>query len=155
MNKIGLSKDTRENVAKSLNELLADYHIFYMNVRGFHWNIKGENFFVLHEKFEELYNDLFTKIDEIAERILTLGEAPKHAYSHYFKVSKIKEATDVSDDKGTVSSVLDSLKILVDKQREILDLTGELEDEGTNSLMSDYISEQEKLMWMYSSFLGK
>lgn len=155
MNKIGLTKETREKVAKSLNELLADYHIFYMNVRGFHWNIKGESFFILHEKFEELYGDLFTKIDEIAERILTLGQAPVHSYSHYLKASKIKEAVDVSDPKGTVSSVLNSFEVLIEKQREILELAGEAEDEGTNALMSDYISEQEKLMWMYSSFLGK
>lgn len=155
MSKIGLSKEKREKVAKSLNELLADYHIFYMNVRGFHWNIKGENFFVLHEKFEELYDDLFEKIDEIAERILTLGQAPLHSYSTYMEVAKVKEVVNVSDSKGTVSSVLDSLELLIEKQREILDISGDADDEGTNALMSDYISEQEKLVWMYASFLGK
>lgn len=155
MNKIGLSKEKREKVAKSLNELLADYHIFYMNVRGFHWNIKGENFFLLHEKFEELYDDLFEKIDEIAERILTLGQCPEHSYSNYLKMAKIKEATSLSDSKGTVTSVVDSFELLIEKQREILDLAGEMEDEGTNALMSDYIGEQEKLVWMYASFLGK
>ncbi|PVX52487.1 starvation-inducible DNA-binding protein [Balneicella halophila] len=155
MSTIGLSKETSVKVADSLNELLADYHIFYMNVRGFHWNIKGHKFFVLHEKFEELYDDLFEKIDEVAERVLTLGQSPKHAYSNYLKVSKVKEATDISDAEGTVSSILDSFEVIIEKQREILDLTDELEDEGTNALMSDYISEQEKLVWMYSSFLGK
>lgn len=155
MSKIGLSKEKREKVAKSLNELLADYHIFYMNVRGFHWNIKGESFFVLHEKFEELYDDLFEKIDEVAERILTLGQCPEHSYSNYLKMAKVKEATGLSDAKGTVTSVVDSFELLIEKQREILDLAGEVEDEGTNALMSDYISEQEKLVWMYTSFLGK
>lgn len=155
MSKIGLSKEKREKVAKSLNELLADYHLFYMNVRGFHWNIKGEDFFLLHEKFEELYDDLFEKIDEVAERILTLGQCPQHSYSTYLKVAKVKEAIDVNDSKGTVNSVLDSLELLIEKQREILDLTAEVEDEGTNALMSDYISEQEKLVWMYASFLGR
>ncbi len=126
-----------------------------MNVRGFHWNIKGENFFVLHEKFEELYDDLFEKNDEIAERILTLGQAPTHSYSTYIKVAKEKEATDISDAKGSVCSILKSFELLIKKQREILDVSAEADDEGTNALMSDYISEQEKLMWMYASFLGK
>ncbi len=155
MNKIGLNKEKSENIATKLNELLADYHIFYMNVRGFHWNIKGENFFVLHEKFEELYDDLFQKIDEIAERILTLGQTPAHSYSTYIKVAKVKEAVNISDDKGSVSSVLNSFEILIEKQREILNTSDEADDEGTNALMSDYISEQEKLVWMYASFLGK
>ncbi len=155
MNKIGLDKVKSENVAKKLNELLADYHIFYMNVRGFHWNIKGGNFFVLHEKFEELYDDLFQKIDEIAERILTLGQTPAHNYSTYIKVAKVKEAVNISDDKGSVSSILNSFEVLIERQREILNAAAEADDEGTNALMSDYISEQEKLVWMYASFLGK
>lgn len=155
MSKIGLDKDIREKVAKGLNELLSDYHIFYMNVRGFHWNIKGKEFFMLHEKFEELYNDLFEKIDEIAERILTLKEKPTHSYSTYIKESKIKEVIGVYDAEGTVSSVLESLELLIKKQREVLEVSGELGDEATNALMSDYISEQEKLVWMYNAFLAK
>ncbi len=154
MTRIGLGKENSVNVAVKLNELLADYHIFYMNVRGFHWNIKGESFFVLHEKFEELYDDLFEKIDEIAERILTLGETPLHSYSAYAKVATIKETVDLSTAKDTVTSIVESFEILLNKEREILELAGTVDDEGTNALMSDYISQQEKLVWMYSSFLG-
>ncbi len=155
MNKIGLEQKSSVNVAAKLNELLADYHIFYMNVRGFHWNIKGENFFILHEKFEELYDDLFEKIDEIAERILTLGETPLHSYSAYIKQANIKEAIDFTTAKATVSSVVTSFEVLLKKQRQILELAGTVDDEGTNALMSDYISQQEKLVWMYSAFLAK
>lgn len=155
MSKIGLDKEVRETVAKGLNELLADYHIFYMNVRGFHWNIKGKEFFMLHEKFEELYDDLFEKIDEIAERILTLKEKPTHNYSTYIKESKLKEAVGVYDAEGTVSSVLEGLEQLIKKQREVLEVAGELGDEATNALMGDYISEQEKLVWMYNAFMAK
>ena len=105
-------------------------------------------------KFEELYNDLQIKIDEIAERILTLGENPVHAFSDYLGIAEIKEAKDVSDANGTVSSILSSLESMIKLQREILSLSDEAEDEGTNALMSDYIREQEKLVWMYSAFLG-
>jgi starvation-inducible DNA-binding protein len=81
-NGIGLNDTEAKKLAEKLSELLANYSIFYQNTRGFHWNIKGEKFFELHLKFEELYNDLLIKIDEVAERILTLGFSPAHNYSH-------------------------------------------------------------------------
>ena len=137
-----------------MNDLLANYTVFYQNVRGFHWNVKGENIFELHIKFEELYNDLFMKIDEVAERILTLGYAPEHRYSNYMGSSEIKESSEVQDGRVCVQQVLDSFKTLLVKQRTILDLSGEIDDEGTNAQMSDYIREQEKLIWMYSAYLA-
>ena len=82
-NTIGLDKTKEKHLAEKLNELLSNYSIFYQNARGYHWNIKGDKFFELHSKFEELYNDLLLKIDEVAERILTLGHAPKHNYTDY------------------------------------------------------------------------
>ncbi len=136
-----------------LNDLLANYSAFYQNTRGFHWNIKGEKFFELHLKFEELYNDLFTKIDEVAERILTLEHTPDHKFSEYLGASDIKESNEVTDGRKAVSQILDSFSILLQKQRVILSLSGEIDDEGTNALMSDYIREQEKLVWMYSAYL--
>jgi starvation-inducible DNA-binding protein len=141
-------------IAASLNDLLANYQVFYMNTRGFHWNIKGEKFFELHLKFEELYNDLLLKVDELAERILTLGFSPVHSYSDYLKQSEINEQKGVNQAKATVQSVVDSYEVLIRKQRVILTLASEANDEGTNALMSDYIREQEKLVWMYSAFLG-
>lgn len=154
MNKIGLNKGMSQDIATSLNDLLANYQIFYMNTRGFHWNIKGEKFFELHVKFEELYNDLLLKVDEIAERVLTLGGKPVHSFSEYLKLSDLKEKSNLSGAHETVGSVLESFEILLKKQRVILEMAGKANDEGTNALMSDYIREQEKFVWMYNSFLG-
>ncbi len=154
MNRIGLNTESSKDLAKKLNDLLANYQIFYMNTRGLHWNIKGEKFFELHAKFEELYNDLFLKIDEIAERILTLAETPYHSYTQFLEVSEVKEAVNLSGAKESVQSILDAFKVLLKKQREILALSDDAEDEGTNALMSDYIREQEKLVWMYSAFMA-
>jgi starvation-inducible DNA-binding protein len=154
-NAIGLEREGAEALAKNLDDLLANYSIFYQNVRGYHWNIKGEKFFELHVKFEELYNDLIQKIDEIAERILTLGHAPEHQYSEYNKISEIVESKEVSDGFSAVENILSSFATLIKKQRNLLDQSDKLDDEGTNALMSDYIREQEKLVWMYSSFLNK
>ena len=154
MNSIGLDKAQSVEVSNQLNDLLANYQIFYMNVRGFHWNIKGNKFFELHVKFEELYNDLQIKIDEIAERVLTLGETPMHSFAEYLEQSEITPVTNTSDSEGTVTSVLDSFKTVIIKQRAILDTSANADDEGTNSLMSDYISQQEKLVWMYTAYQG-
>ena len=155
LNRIGLDIEKSNDLSSLLNRLLSDYSIFYQNVRGYHWNIKGDKFFELHVKFEELYDDLVLKIDEIAERILTLGHRPEHRYSEYSKESSIKESEVVSNGKQAVENILDSLRTIIIQQRQILDLTGEIEDEGTNALMSDYIREQEKLVWMYSAFLNE
>ena len=153
LNAIGLEKDKSAKLAEKLNQLLANYSIFYQNTRGYHWNIKGEKFFELHIKFEELYNDLILKIDEVAERILTLGYTPEHSYSAYEKVASIKVSEKVTDGVEAVKRILDSFKTIIIIQREILELSADANDEGTNALMSDYIREQEKLVWMYSAFL--
>lgn len=155
LNAIGLDSTKSKLLADKLNELLANYSIFYQNTRGSHWNIKGEKFFELHLKFEELYNDLLLKIDEVAERILTLGHAPNHKYSDYKKVSKIVESNQVSDGLKAVGDILNSFQTVISLQREILTLSADAGDEGTNALMSDYIRAQEKLVWMYSAFLNK
>lgn len=154
LSSIGLSKAESGRLAEKLNHLLANYQVFYMNVRGFHWNIRGEKFFELHLKFEELYNDLILKIDEIAERILTLGSRPMHSYQGYLEESEIGEVVDTTEGRACVASILDSFRILLIKEREILNLSGEIGDEGTNALMSDYIREKEKLVWMYSAYLN-
>ncbi len=154
VNTIGLDPKQSKKLAKQLNNLLANYSIFYQNVRGMHWNIKGDKFFELHVKFEELYNDLILKIDELAERVLTLGFAPEHRYSEYLKNSDIREVKNTSDGMKDVEEILNSLQIIILKQRHILELSDEIGDEGTNALMSDYIREQEKLAWMYKAFLG-
>lgn len=152
-NQIGLDASGAEKLAKGLNQLLANYQIFYINARGFHWNITGNKFFELHLKFEELYNDALLKIDEVAERILTLAHTPLHTFSDYTRVSSIKEEKNVSNGTKAVKSVVKSFQTLIETERGLLDLSEKVGDEGTNALMSDYIREQEKLVWMYTSYL--
>lgn len=150
---IGLDKDITLKLVEELNALLSSYQIQYMNARGFHWNIKGENFFELHAKFEEIYNDLLLKVDEIAERILTLGGEPLHGFSDYLAKSNIGEAKNISAGRDAIANLLSGYSVLIAKQRSLLALAGEAEDEGTASLMSDYIKEQEKLVWMLNAYL--
>jgi starvation-inducible DNA-binding protein len=150
---IGLDATKSKQLSEKLNLLLANYQVFYINARGFHWNITGEKFFELHAKFEEIYNDLLVKVDEIAERILTLGYTPLHSFSDYTMIATVKEAKDISDGKQAVEKVVEGFQALVQVEREILSLSQETGDEGSSALMSDYIRQQEKQLWMYSAYL--
>lgn len=152
-NLVGLDKKKVEKLVKELNILLANYELFYQNLRGLHWNIKGQNFFELHLKFEEFYKDTSTKIDEIAERILTLEGEPLHTYSDYLKTTEVKEEKNVTDGTQGVEIIVKNFSILIKKERDILSLAADANDEGTLSLMSDYISETEKTLWMLNAYL--
>ncbi|WP_105189506.1 Dps family protein [Pseudoalteromonas sp. T1lg48] len=153
VNAIGLDTQETETIIDELNRLLSCYQIQYMNARGFHWNIKGRDFFELHVKFEEIYNLLLEKVDEIAERILTLGGEPLHAFTDYIELSQINEAKNICDGGQAVQNLLDGYSTLIKMQRNILVDASENEDEGTAALMSDYIKEQEKLVWMLKAYL--
>ncbi|MEM0516042.1 Dps family protein [Pseudoalteromonas sp. YIC-827] len=153
VNAIGLDTQETETIIDELNRLLSCYQIQYMNARGFHWNIKGRDFFELHVKFEEIYNLLLEKVDEIAERILTLGGEPLHAFTDYIELSQINEAKNISDGVQAVQNLLDGYTTLIKMQRNILVDASDNEDEGTAALMSDYIKEQEKLVWMLKAYL--
>ncbi|MDG5799827.1 DNA starvation/stationary phase protection protein [Marinilabiliaceae bacterium ANBcel2] len=150
---LGLKEKESKEVAAKLNDLLASFQVYYQNLRGFHWNIKGDKFFVLHSKYEELYDDAVVKIDEIAERILTIGETPLHTFSDYIENSKIEPAKDKCDAASTMAITLDNIAELIKIEREVLEIAEKAEDEGTMALASDYISEQEKLVWMLHSFM--
>ncbi|MFN7302214.1 MAG: Dps family protein [Bacteroidota bacterium] len=154
LNRIGLPEQDAAAIAEQLNILLANYSVFYQNARGYHWHIQGEKFFELHLKFEELYNNLLLKIDELAERILTLGHRPEFRFSVYLTASAIAQSKETADGRAAITEILQAFRILLLRQREILELAAAAGDEGTNALMSDYIREQEKLVWMYSAWLG-
>lgn len=151
---ISLASTDMNKIVEQLNTLLSGYHVFYTNVRGYHWNVRGSDFFTLHVKFEELYTALQIQIDAIAERILMLQGTPLHAYSDFLKISSIKEDKNVSDQRACVQGVLTGLTMTIAKERELIDLADELDDQGTADLLTAYIQEQEKLVWMYNAYLG-
>lgn len=155
MNYIGLEKKGTNELSEKLNNLLASYQIHYQNLRGLHWNIQGTNFFELHVKYEELYTRTQVVIDDIAERILTLGHRPLHTFTDYLSHSSIKELPTTSDAHAGMEYLLNAQKDLLILERDILELSGEVNDEGTNSMISDLIREKEKDSWMFRSWLSK
>lgn len=152
---IGLDAEKSKDLAKDLNKLLANFQVYYQNLRSVHWNIKGQNFFALHEKFEQMYTEAQVQIDDIAERILTLGETPLHTFQDYLELSDVKVAKNIFEDEDAVKMVLDSLKEIIVIERAILEKASDSEDEGTNSMMSEFVSGQEKTAWMLNSWLGR
>ena len=155
LNTIGLDTKKTKDLAKDLNVLLANFQLYYQNLRGIHWNIKGKRFFDLHVKFEELYTDANLKVDMIAERILTLGETPLHTFEDYIKAGKVAVGKNISEDEKAVQLIVSSLSELLKIERDILDKSANANDEGTNSMMSDFITEQEKTVWMMKAWLGE
>ncbi len=152
---LGLNKKQSENLVNELNALLSNYQLYYQNLRGFHWNVKGEKFFELHVKFEELYDDAVLKIDEIAERILTLGGTPIHTFEDYVQKSQIEQQKNVSNGQECMEHTSNNLATIVRLEKSILPLAQEADDEGTITLLSDYISQQEKTVWMLQAWLSK
>ncbi len=155
MNEIGLEEKKVKKLATSLNELLANYHIHYQRCRGFHWNIKGTNFFELHARFELYYTDAINRIDLIAERILTLGQPPVSNFSDYLKTSQLKEMEYEIKDMEMVTALIGDFQTLIDLERGIINGGDDMHDDATVDMMTEFIAFQEKIIWMLKSFLSK
>lgn len=155
MSYLSLDKDKTNNTVEQLNILLADYHLYYQKLRNFHWNIEGTNFFDLHEKFEEMYDDAKLKVDEIAERILTLRHTPASNLTDYLEMSNLKESPNNLDDMKMVDTLLNDHGKIIGQMRKVANVAGEANDEGTIDLIGAYIRELEKTSWMLDVWTKK
>ncbi|MFT5765873.1 MAG: starvation-inducible DNA-binding protein [Saprospiraceae bacterium] len=151
-NYLGFDRKMATNLVSELNILLSNYNVYYQNLRNFHWNISGENFFDLHNQFESLYNDARIKIDEIAERILTLRHRPLSRMTDYLKISEIKEATLLEEDRAMILTTLENHRILIIRMRSIMERASELKDEGTADMIGGFLENIEKKSWMLDAW---
>jgi len=153
---ISLNEKEVKPIVDMLNDYLANYHVHYQKLRGCHWNIKGQNFFTLHAKFEELYTNAQVTIDEIAERVLTLGKAPHSRFEDYIKQSTIKEIETIGlKDMDMVKAILDDMSHLISMERDLLIATDEADDDGSNDMVNRFMQFKEKNTWMLRSFADK
>lgn len=155
MSYLNLDTSKTKTTVQELNVLLADYHLYYQKLRNFHWNIVGQSFFDLHEQFEEMYNDAKLKIDEIAERILTLRFQPRSNFTDYLKMSNLSEASSELEDSEMVKALLEDHGNIITQMRKVVDVADENDDEGTIDLVGAYIRELEKTSWMIDAWLMK
>ena len=149
---LNLNEAKTLNVVAGLQQLLADFQVYYTNLRGFHWEIQGRGFFVLHGKFEDMYNDAAAKIDEIAERILTLGGTPENKFSEYLKIARVAEVSGVTRSSEAVEHVLETYKHFIAKERKLIEVANEANDAVTVDMLTGYLKEQEKMIWMLVAF---
>ena len=147
-----MKKTDLKPVVEELNILLADYHLYYQKLRNFHWNVKGHHFFQLHVQFEEMYNDSKIKIDEIAERILTLRFQPLSNYSDYLDNASLKESKSNLKDEAMMEALIKDNDLLLKQMRKTVELASEAGDEGTIDMLGAYIRELEKNTWMLESW---
>ena len=155
MSYLGLDEKKTSNTVQELNVLLADYHLYYQKLRNYHWNVIGKNFFDLHEKFEELYDDAKVKIDEIAERILTLRYQPTSNLSEYLEQSNLKESKSDLSDSQMIKNLLDDHGTILKQMRKVVEVAEKGGDEGTIDLIGAYIRELEKTSWMLDAWKMK
>jgi len=153
MNYLGIKNEQLEETVQQLNKLLCNYQVYYQNLRNYHWNISGEHFFVLHEKFEELYNEAKINIDEIAERVLTLRMKPISTLAEYLEHSDIKEFK-TKDTYEMVKSILSDHQKLIASMREVLKIAGDADDEGTIDLVAGFLGSIEKKSWMLDAWVN-
>ncbi len=153
--RLGFTQEETSKVVAPLNELLCNYHVHYQKLRNFHWNVKGGDFFDLHEKFEELYEMAKLNIDEIAERIRVFNHTPISTLKEYLEKSTIEEVgTDLSGDE-MVAVVIDDFENLLTFMVSSTDAASEIGDVGTIDLINNIIKGLEKKHWMLRSFLDK
>ncbi|HYF68331.1 MAG TPA: DNA starvation/stationary phase protection protein [Ohtaekwangia sp.] len=153
--KLGWTSEETEIIARVLNQLLANYSVHYQKLRNYHWNVKGSDFFDLHEQFESQYNEARDNIDAIAERIRVFGKTPMSTMKEYLETSEIKETgTDLASDI-MVREVLSDYRILLEYMFTVVDAAADQGDSGTEEMVKVFINRLEKHHWMLSSFMAK
>ena len=145
---------TTETLTTEIKKLLADLHIQYQNLRNFHWNVKGPDFFTLHQKFEELYLDAATKIDETAERILAIGGSPSASISENIKVADIEDGYQVKEAREMIQALIEGYNVILKDVSVILNEAENANDEATVDTFTGYLTEIEKTNWMLKAYLG-
>ncbi|MBD7935435.1 MULTISPECIES: Dps family protein [Cytobacillus] len=143
-----------EKLIQSVNKQVANWTVMYVKLHNYHWYVKGSNFFVLHEKFEELYNEANDHIDELAERILALGGNPVATMKECLDTASIEEATGKEDARDMVQSVWNDFDKMLGELQEGIELADEAKDEATGDMLIAVKQSVKKHNWMLKAFLG-
>ncbi|WP_191555815.1 Dps family protein [Metabacillus idriensis] len=144
-----------EKLVQTVNKQVANWTVLYEKLHNYHWYVKGQNFFTLHEKFEELYNEAHVHIDELAERLLALEGAPVATLKECLELSAVSEAEGKETAEQMVQTVYDDFSKVADELKEGMDLADEVGDETTGDMLLAIHQSLEKHNWMLKSFLGK
>jgi starvation-inducible DNA-binding protein len=150
---IGIDSDDRQKIAGGLTRLLADTYTLYLKTHSYHWNVTGPRFRELHLMFEEQYTELATAVDEIAERIRTLGYPAPGTYREFQDLTTIEEVPGAPAAEDMIRDLVVAQEIVVRTSREILPAAQQADDESTANLVADRMAVHEKAAWMLRSLL--
>jgi starvation-inducible DNA-binding protein len=153
--KLGWASGETEEITKSLNDLLANYSVHYQRLRNFHWNVKGSDFFDLHEQFETQYIEANQNIDDIAERIRIFGKTPLSTMQEFLSTAEIKETGSQLSSELMVRELLSDYRILLEYMFAVVEVSGSIGDSGTEEMVKKFINSIEKHHWMLSAFMAK
>ncbi|AIQ51782.1 MULTISPECIES: Dps family protein [Paenibacillus] len=142
------------SVEQVLNRQVANLNILYVKLHNYHWYVKGEQFFSLHVKFEELYDDVTLKMDEVAERLLSIKGKPAATLKEYLEIGTIQEATGKEDTRGMVQTLIEDFATVAEELTEGIELAEQASDQPTADLFIKIRTDLEKNQWMLRSFLG-
>ncbi len=138
-----------------INQQIANWNVVYTKLHHFHWFVKGSHFFTLHAKFEELYEEAATVIDEMAERLLMSGGIPIASLKQYLELSTIDEATEMVSAEEMVKTLVKDFSLIIDELKAGIEVADQNNDEVTADLFLGLIEKLDKHNWMLNSFLGK
>lgn len=150
---IGIEADDRQKIASGLSRLLADSYTLYLKTHSYHWNVTGPRFRDLHLMFEEQYTELATAVDEIAERVRTLGYPAPGTFREFLELTTIEEVPGAPGAEDMVKDLVVAQEIVVRTCREILPAAQAAHDESTVGLVADRMATHEKAAWMLRSLL--
>ena len=150
----GPSAKDRKTVAEGLSKLLADSYAVYLKTHGYHWNVRGPNFSQLHSLFMAQYTEMWTAIDEVAERIRALGELAPQGYGAFGNLSAIKDGDPEKEAVDMLKELMQDHETLIATTRKALDTASEAGDEASADLMTQRLAAHEKFAWMLRSTLG-
>ena len=138
-----------ENIIKELNQFLADLNVFYRKLQNYHWNIKGRDFFVVHSKLEEYYDEINESIDEVAEFILTKNGEPLGTMKDYLEIAKITEAENKKINSEEIfNKIIKDFNYLLNNVKNIKKEADKIEDVETSTFMDEFIEDYNKKLWM-------
>lgn len=148
------NKVNTASLEQVLNRQVANFNVLYVKIHNFHWYVKGEQFFALHAKFEELYDEVTLKMDEVAERLLSIKGSPAATMKEYLEIATIQEATGKEDTRGMVQSLIEDFATVSEELTEGIELAEEVTDQPTADLLTSIRADLEKHQWMLRSFLS-
>ncbi|WP_313636963.1 DNA starvation/stationary phase protection protein [Paenibacillus sp. FSL K6-0276] len=148
------NKVNTASLEQIMNRQVANLNVLYVKIHNFHWYVKGEQFFSLHVKFEDLYNEVTLQMDEVAERLLSIKGSPAATMKEYLDLATIQEATGKEDTRGMVQSLIEDFATISEELTEGLELAEEIKDQPTSDMFIKIRSDLEKHQWMLRSYLS-